>query len=203
MERLFDASTRRGEQVPRELVVVHYRARFVALEQEVERWRLVAEKSSRQDQQSIVRSQNRLRADLSAVEAKMKVIEAADLDGWRALRQGLQRALSGPAFCRFFQVVIASNLIEITSVPRLTAPCRSFGDGHVPGLAFASAPSAPCTCTAIPFAAHEAAAFARAVRRSCGTAARLPGVPRSLPPIGVDSPTVRPCIAGSCSPLRR
>ncbi|MGI9510939.1 MAG: hypothetical protein ACR2QJ_16485 [Geminicoccaceae bacterium] len=91
MEQLFDASTRRGEQVQRELVSALYRMRLVGLQHEIERLQQVAKESKHRDQQSNVRSLDRLGSDLSSVEAKIKVLEASDLDGWRGLRRGLQR----------------------------------------------------------------------------------------------------------------
>ena len=91
MEQLFDASTRHGEQVQRDLVSALYRMRLVGLQHEIERLQQVAKEGKHRDQQSNVRSLDRLGSDLSAVEAKIKVLEASDLDGWRGLRRGLQR----------------------------------------------------------------------------------------------------------------
>ena len=91
MERLFDASTRRGEQVQRELVVAHYRACLAGLRHEIKRLQEAAQEGSHRDQPSNVRSLDKLRSDLSGVEAKIKVLEAAELEGWRGLRRGLHR----------------------------------------------------------------------------------------------------------------
>ena len=93
LEQLFDASTRHGEQVHRDLVVAHYRARFAGLEHEVERYRKIAEERSQGKRRSIGGPFAGLSADLLAVNAKIDVIETADLDGWRGLRRGLHQTL--------------------------------------------------------------------------------------------------------------
>ena len=93
MEQLFDTSVRRGERIQCDLVIARYRARLVGLQHEITRLQRSAQDGSRRDQESDVGTLDRLRADLSTLEAKIKVLEAADLGGWRGLQRGLQRAL--------------------------------------------------------------------------------------------------------------